>query len=387
MEKVRGFAVIDLETTGFSTRDRVVEIAIVLLDVASLKVIDEFDTLVNPNRDLGATHVHGITASMASAAPAFEEIAPHVAALLDQTVLVAHNLAFDQRMLLQEFDRLQLPVQPGSGLCTLNWTRQKLSTACTALGVEIDGAHRALADARATAELFSALVGAGKPVVAQPMTAAVHADPSVPRTYRREHALGTPDSRLFQPSFRTAYPGSNDAELSYLNMLDRFVSDAEFTDDERSELARIAATGGFTSRVPELHQSYFDAALTAAMRDEILSTRERSYLEFLARALGVTWSLETESIAISHGSALSPGARVCFTGAAIVDGSLIERDQLHAIALSNALLPVHSVTKRNCDLLVAADVASMSGKAKKARDYGIPMMDVAEFLKQVNLGR
>ena len=58
------FAVIDVETTGFGKSDRVVEAAVVLLDPNNLNIVDEFETLVNPLRDIGAIHVHGITASM-----------------------------------------------------------------------------------------------------------------------------------------------------------------------------------------------------------------------------------------------------------------------------------------------------------------------------------
>ena len=45
--------------------------------------------------------------------------------------------------------------------------------------------------------------------------------------------------------------------------------------------------------------------------------------------------------------------------------------------------PVASVTKKGCDLLVASDLSSQSGKAHKARRYGIPVMDVIAFLDQI----
>ena len=49
-------------------------------------------------------------------------------------------------------------------------------------------------------------------------------------------------------------------------------------------------------------------------------------------------------------------------------------------AAQAGMQPVRSVTKKNCDLLVAADSSSQSGKARKARSYGIPVMSVDEFL-------
>jgi len=70
------FAVVDVETTGFSPRlhDRVIEVAVVRLSPGGLPA-DEYTTLVNPRRDVGPTHVHGITATEVKDAPTFEQIA------------------------------------------------------------------------------------------------------------------------------------------------------------------------------------------------------------------------------------------------------------------------------------------------------------------------
>src|ERR1019366_7311967 len=74
-----GFAVVDLETTGFSPQsERVVEVAVVVLDPDGSEV-DAFCTLVDPQRDPGPTHVHGITAEMLVGAPTFEGVHPGLA--------------------------------------------------------------------------------------------------------------------------------------------------------------------------------------------------------------------------------------------------------------------------------------------------------------------
>ena len=106
LRDVRRLAVIDTETTGLGAQDRVVEVAVVVLDASTLETVDEYDTLINPRRDVGPEHIHGISASMVEAAPTFEEIAGDLAARLDDHVLVAHNLPFDVRMVRGEFDRL-----------------------------------------------------------------------------------------------------------------------------------------------------------------------------------------------------------------------------------------------------------------------------------------
>ncbi|MYD32673.1 MAG: 3'-5' exonuclease [Acidimicrobiales bacterium] len=149
---------IDCETTGFGKHDRIVEFAAVEVDIDTGQVVDEIDTLVNPERDVGPVNVHGVTASMVSAAPTFEEVAGALGRRLQGSVLVAHNLAFDARLLGQEFQRLGTAFDPGAGYCTLRATSQKLGLACESFGIAHADQHRALSDARATAQLASLLL-------------------------------------------------------------------------------------------------------------------------------------------------------------------------------------------------------------------------------------
>jgi DNA polymerase-3 subunit epsilon len=57
---------------------------------------------------------------------------------------------------------------------------------------------------------------------------------------------------------------------------------------------------------------------------------------------------------------------------------------LEAMAAASGLQPVSGVSRKSCDLLVAADVASSSGKAKRARDLGIPVISAGEFLELIS---
>ena len=66
---VSHLTVIDCETTGLGRHDRIVEIAVVTLDPQTWEPTDEYDTLINPERDVGPVGVHGITATMVEAAP------------------------------------------------------------------------------------------------------------------------------------------------------------------------------------------------------------------------------------------------------------------------------------------------------------------------------
>ncbi len=68
-----GIVVLDTETTGAYTSNLVVEIALVTLDLDG-QVIDEFDMLLDPQRDVGPTWTHGITPSILTGSPTFDEV-------------------------------------------------------------------------------------------------------------------------------------------------------------------------------------------------------------------------------------------------------------------------------------------------------------------------
>lgn len=76
---MKPLAVIDVETTGLNPYrfDRVVEVAVVLVGPGQ-GISAELTTLVNPERDIGPTSVHGLTASDIINAPRFAQIAGHL---------------------------------------------------------------------------------------------------------------------------------------------------------------------------------------------------------------------------------------------------------------------------------------------------------------------
>ena len=158
------FAVVDVETTGFFARanDRIVEIAVVRVDARG-HVLDEFVTLVDPERDVGATHVHGIETDDVRGAPLFADIAGDVVARLAGSVFVAHNVRFDLAFVEAEFHRIGHPIPAPAQLCTIELARRmrsaprsyKLADVCGHFGVTLEDAHSALGDARATARLLN----------------------------------------------------------------------------------------------------------------------------------------------------------------------------------------------------------------------------------------
>lgn len=155
------FAVVDVETTGFSplNGDRVVEIAVVRLTGDSST---EYVTLVNPLRDVGPTYIHGITAKDLAQAPMFSEIAGDLLEMLNGAVIVAHNIRFDLGFLSAELSAAGVFLPAVPCLCTLTLSyrlepslaNHRLATCCAAFGLIYEGSHTALVDARAEAELL-----------------------------------------------------------------------------------------------------------------------------------------------------------------------------------------------------------------------------------------
>lgn len=372
--------VIDVETTGFGKSDKIVEIAIVAMDPKSWETVDEYDTLLNPERDVGATGVHGINASMVEVAPVFGEVVADVARRLNGALLVAHNLPFDSRMLRQEFERNGVTVDLGSGLCTLRATRQKLEAACRDQGVALSCAHRALTDARATAELARRLWGDGARMDAQPVRVGYVSQKPSQRTVRRG-LVDAGVSPMHRVVARSHYPHSDELVCAYLDALDWVLDDGVIDQTERAEIERLAREWGISKADRmKAHREYFDCIVAAAQRDGVISPAEHEIIARIADQLELADVVVPEPTPMAGPEQLAPGVRVCFTGTAFVDGSTWERADLRAMARRAGLAPVGGVTKKGCDVLVAADPASASGKAKAARRYGKPIVSVADFL-------
>lgn len=112
------------------------------------------DTLIQPQRDIGPTFIHGLTAASVRDAPLFADVVGDVAVRLDGACLVAHNLPFDTRMLTNEFQRAGTDLVIQTGIDTLAATRCRLSRACDTHGITLTSTHTALADATAVARLL-----------------------------------------------------------------------------------------------------------------------------------------------------------------------------------------------------------------------------------------
>jgi DNA polymerase III subunit epsilon len=162
------FLVVDTETNGRAgDACQLTEVGAVLVGGGELH--ERWETLVAGVAPLSRAiqRFTQITQDMVDAAPPAEAILPDLAEQLQGRVLVAHNAAFDRRVLCQAFERAELCWPDPPTLCTVALARRfaplagqrRLAALADALGVEVETTHRALADAETCARVFCALFG------------------------------------------------------------------------------------------------------------------------------------------------------------------------------------------------------------------------------------
>ena len=158
------FVVFDTETTGFSTDfDELLEIGAV--KVRNFEIVDEFQTLIKPTRELGekAKEVNKITEDMLVNAPNIQEALPQFLEFSKDAILVAHNAKFDMGHLYANMDKLNIEYEEFPVIDTLEMAHnfyydqtKKFSNEalCKLFKIKLENAHRALDDTIATAQIF-----------------------------------------------------------------------------------------------------------------------------------------------------------------------------------------------------------------------------------------
>jgi DNA polymerase-3 subunit epsilon len=154
-ERGAGWAVVDVETSGFRPgHARIISLAVLALD-ADGRVEESVVSLLNPGVDPGPTHVHGLTAAMLEGQPQFGEIVGDVVELLRGRTLVAHNVAFDYAFLAAEAELAQTELPIDTVMCTVELARRlelridnlRLETLAVHWGVTQRRPHDAFDDA------------------------------------------------------------------------------------------------------------------------------------------------------------------------------------------------------------------------------------------------
>jgi len=163
------FAVVDLETTGWSPEEAAIT-EIGAVRVRGGRRQGEFASLVDPGMPvpLGIADLTGITDGMLAGAPRLGAVLPGLLDFARGCVLVAHNAPFDLGFLVAGCDGCGLAWPGFTVLDTVMLARRvmdpdqipdcKLATLAGFFGARTAPCHRALADARATADVLGWLI-------------------------------------------------------------------------------------------------------------------------------------------------------------------------------------------------------------------------------------
>jgi DNA polymerase-3 subunit epsilon len=163
------YTVFDTETTGLepAAGDEIIQIGAARVVNGKLLRQEAFEQLVDPRREIPAAGIpiHGIRPEMVRGQPTIDRVLPSFHAYVGDTVLVAHNAAFDMRFLqLKEaatglrFDQPVLDTLLLSAVVHPNQESHRLEAIAERFGITVIGRHTALGDAMVTAEVWLKLI-------------------------------------------------------------------------------------------------------------------------------------------------------------------------------------------------------------------------------------
>lgn len=156
------YVVFDLETTGFSPKnDSIIEIGAV--KIKNGVIIDNFSEFVNPRRAIPykITELTGITEDMVRDAKSIHDVLPRFLEFIGDAVVVAHNASFDCSFIAKNSNDLGLEFSPTVvdtvQVCRFLYPELKsvkLNLVAKYLGIKLESHHRAVDDAKATADIL-----------------------------------------------------------------------------------------------------------------------------------------------------------------------------------------------------------------------------------------
>jgi len=161
----RRYVICDIEATGLDSERDMIEIALITFE--DDKVVEIFETLINPLRTIPAyiSNLTSITNRDLTTAPKFYEVADAIRMRLEGSVFVSHNTDFDLGILRKKYQEMgqELKVK---NFCTLKvaqleipgLSNYNLDALCSFFNIKIKERHRAIGDAKATLELFKELL-------------------------------------------------------------------------------------------------------------------------------------------------------------------------------------------------------------------------------------
>ena len=374
MVKNRLYAIVDVETTGLFPEkyDRLLEIAIITMN-SNFEIVTEYETLINPNRDVGATHIHRITPKMLLDAPTFEMVAGDIANHLSGKYIVGHNVSFDFRFLQSEFERVGVQINQPNKICTLNLSKRldrnipsrRLECLCSYFDIPLENKHSAYFDCKATAELFKYFLNVyGEVQVLTGVEQSLTIECKLPLTsiqFKRTHYEEKLEKDFISSIIRRLPTVSdvNQGVDEYLSCLDKVVSDKVITYEEADLLYEIAIKN-FIDRDKALtiHRQYLSQIIRITLIDGIISDKEFAEITKIAELLNIPQG-ETNLLIEKEKASLPTkvpndkfyvGKSICFTGAF----AKASRDDAQRTATEYGLQVKKGVVK-GLDFLVASD--------------------------------
>ncbi len=355
-----GYSIIDLETTGFSPSkgDKIIEIGVV--KVYDNQIIDEYSTLINPERDISNYNIHGIEPSLITKAPKFFEISDYLKSFINRTTLVAHNAPFDLRFLEKQLFNQKKKL---NGICTINLSRKldstvpsrKLEVLCDYYDIKINNTHQAISDALATAKLFIKLKtdfirNYGANNFSKQFASPVFFDHInnynlTKLEYNRPDAIIDlqKEKTKFQNLIKripTDYILNEENENSYLDTLNDVIADRIITDLEIRQLENLINEFDLKKdQILKLHKNYLSEVIKVYLLDGKISEFELTDLIEITQLLGLQKNeldLLIDKIKSEDYLLLSKnindcknlkGISICFTGQlrAKLNGNIVDR--------------------------------------------------------------
>ncbi len=419
------FSLIDLETTGLFKNDRIVEISIRKVDFQGNE-IEHLNTLVNPERDVGPQSIHKISALDVQNAPVFSELVGNILSIIDNSVLVGHNInGFDIKFLSKEFEKagLNFIYNEENTLDSLRFAKElkyplKLEKLYKSIvkgsSIKKINFHKASEDTKALLNIFKTNDFKNW-VLRQQVTPIFFED--IPE---KSKSLATRGEGLESvSSFIESIKYSEkiiDLEFDEFNLnqysiaLQSYIEDKEVSDEEIRKIQEFVSEFNISiDEARQIHKHILDTYTDIALLDSKITDEEMYKLRQISKLLGIENYLE-ESIENSGNNNIKnklldktisvlplkresnfyiedlKGKLVCFTGDILVvsSGQEYDKDGLTSVS-KNKGINISSTLNKKVDILVAQDVFSQSSKIQKAKNYGIRILDSNDFARKIGV--
>jgi len=419
------FSLIDLETTGLFKNDRIVEISIRKVDFQGNE-IEHLNTLVNPERDVGPQSIHKISALDVQNAPVFSELVGNILSIIDNSVLVGHNInGFDIKFLSREFEKagLNFIYNEENTLDSLRFAKElkyplKLEKLYKSIvkgsSIKKINFHNASEDTKALLNIFKTNDFKNW-VLRQQVTPIFFED--IPE---KSKSLTTRGEGLESvSSFIESIKYSEkiiDLEFDEFNLnqysiaLQSYIEDKEVSDEEILKIQEFVSEFNISiDEARQIHKHILDTYTDIALLDSKITDEEMYKLRQISKLLGIENYLE-ESIENSSNNNIKnklldktisvlplkresnfyiedlKGKLVCFTGDILVvsSGQEYDKDGLTSVS-KNKGINISSTLNKKVDILVAQDVFSQSSKIQKAKNYGIRILDSNDFARKIGV--